>query len=66
MGLREPGSKEAKSKPPTSLPLSCDKMGLAIPHADQSSAWPTIRHFSLGLSSLAIKAAASAGGLLVR
>jgi hypothetical protein len=40
--------------------------GLKIPHADESSDWPTIRNFSLGLSSLAMKAAASAGGLSVR
>jgi hypothetical protein len=40
--------------------------GLEIPHADESSDWPTIRNFSLGLSSLAMKAAAPAGGLSVR
>ena len=45
--------------------ISCQKTGLEIQHANQSSAWPTIRNFSLGLSSLAMNAAASAGGLLV-
>ncbi len=64
--MREQGFKEAKSRAPSGLPISCQKTGLEIQHANQSSAWPTIRNFSLGLSSLAMNAAASAGGLLVR
>jgi len=64
--MREPGFKEAKSRAPSGLPISCQKRGLEIQHAYQSSAWPTIRNFIRGLSSLAMKAAASAGGLLVR
>ena len=56
--MREPGFKEAKPTPPTGLPISCQRRGVEIPHADQSSAWPTIRNLSLGLSSLAMNAAA--------
>jgi len=65
-GNARAGIQRGQIEAPSGLPISCRKRGLEIQQAGQSSAWPTIRNFSLGLSSLAMKAAASAGDLLVR